>query len=160
MPNRKRNWFGEKIKSDGYTFDSKKEEAFYRNFVKNSGYQFDVHKSFMLHPIIDFLDGRLRLRSSNYTPDFVLYDKDGELKHVIDVKTGFNMQYNIDPAAALRFKLFALQYKHPVEVVVPNLKSFRVKIVGATKKFNPTTMSSLDYDLEDLISNKEKSMER
>lgn len=145
-------WFGEKVKLDGYSFDSQKEAAFYMRFVKNSGYKFDVHKSFRLHPIIEMYGGMLRLRSSNYTPDFVLYNKDGSIAHVIDVKNSFNTTYAIDAAASLRFKMFAYKYGIPVEVIVPRVKSFRVKILGSTKKFEPVSKIDFDYSVQDLVT--------
>lgn len=144
-------WFGEKVKLDGYTFDSQKEAAFYKRFIKDSGYKFDVHKSFRLHPIIEMCGGMLRLRSSNYTPDFVLYNEDGSIAHVVDVKNSFNTTYAIDAAASLRFKMFAYKYKTPVEVVVPRVKSFRVKVLGGTKKFEPVSKVDFDYSVQDLV---------
>lgn len=144
-------WFGEKVKLDGYTFDSQKEAAFYLHFIKDSGYEFDVHKSFQLHPIIEMCNGILRLRSSSYTPDFVLYNEDGSIAHVIDVKNSFNTTYAIDAAASLRFKMFAYKYKVPVEVVVPRVKSFRVKVLGSTKKFEPVTKTDFNYTIEELV---------
>lgn len=143
-------WFGEKVHLDGYVFDSKKEATFYERFVKGSGFNFVVHKGFQLHPIIELFDGKLRLRSSKYTPDFVLYDRNGDIKHVVDVKNSFT-SYAIDPAAALRFKLFAQKYGAPVEVVVPRLKSFRVSILGPTKKVNPVTKYDFNYETSDLV---------
>lgn len=145
-------WFGEKVKLDGYTFDSQKEAAFYKRFIKDSGYKFDVHKSFHLHPIIDMCGGVLRLRSSNYTPDFVLYNEDGSIAHVVDVKNSFNTTYAIDAAASLRFKMFAYNYGMPVEVVVPRVKSFRVKVLGTTKKFEPVSKDNFDYSVQDLVT--------
>ncbi|OYS80640.1 hypothetical protein CBG04_09790 [Limosilactobacillus reuteri] len=143
-------WFGEKTHYKDYVFDSKKEEAFFRGFIENSGYKFDVHKSFKLHPIIEMCNGVLKLRSSSYAPDFVLYDDKGNISHVIDVKNSFT-SFAIDPAAALRFKLFALKYKIPVEVVVPRVKSFRVKIMGTTKKFEPIVKYDFNYNVNDLV---------
>lgn len=93
----------------------------------------------------------LRLRSSNYTPDFVLYNKDGSIAHVIDVKNSFNTTYAIDAAASLRFKMFAYKYKVPVEVVVPRVKSFRVKVLGSTKKFEPVAKTNFNYTIEELV---------
>lgn len=150
MRKRAGTWFGEKVKSDGFTFDSKKEEAFYQKFIKPSGYSFDVHKSFKLHPIIELCDGDLRIRGSHYSPDFVLYDDKGKMLHVIDVKNSFT-SFAIDAAASLRFKLFALTYEVPVQVVVPRANDFRVKIMGTTKKFEPVTQSDFDYEIKDLL---------
>ncbi|PWT34040.1 hypothetical protein DKZ26_11630 [Limosilactobacillus reuteri] len=150
VKNKAGTWFGQKIEKDGYKFDSIKEYNFYENFVKPSGLKFEVHKGFKLHPIIELQNGDLRLRSSIYTPDFVLYNKDGGMKHVIDIKSGFT-QFAIDSAAALRFKLFADKYKVPVEVIVPRVHDFRVKIMGTTKKFNPLIREDLTYDTSELV---------
>lgn len=143
-------WFGQKTHFDGYTFDSKKEEAFYRSFVKTSGYKFTVHERFKLHDKIELLGGLIKLRGSYYTPDFVLYDDNGEIAHVIDVKNSFT-SFAIDAAASLRFKMFALTYHIPVEVVVPRVTSFKVKVMGTTKKFEPQVKLNFNYCLEDLF---------
>lgn len=142
-------WFGEKVELDGYKFDSQKEAKFYEKFIKNSGFKYEVHKRFQLFPMFELLNGALRIRSISYTPDFVLYDDDGNLKHVIDVKNSFT-SFAIDVAAAMRFKLFAYVYKVPVEVVVPKAHSFRVKITGTTKKFNPVEKTDFVYSVERL----------
>ena len=72
------------------------------------------------------------------------------MKHVIDIKSGFT-QFAIDSAAALRFKLFADKYKVPVEVIVPRVHDFRVKIMGTTKKFDPLIREDLTYDTSELV---------
>lgn len=108
-----------------------------------------------MHPIVELCNGVIKLRSSSYKPDIVIRDKKGKLLHVIDIKSGFNTQYNIDQAAALRFKMFAMKYEIPVEVVVPNLKSFRVKIIGTTKKFTPVTKHDLNYTIDELVKEEE-----
>lgn len=144
-------WFGEKVKVDGFTFDSKKEHQFYERFIKNSGYKFEVHKGFQLHAAIPLLNGKLKVRSSRYTPDFVVYDQDGSIKHVYDLKNSFTA-FAIDQAAALRFKWFELKYGIPVEVVVPRVNSFKVKIMGTTKKFEPVTVDDVGYNIDDLVT--------
>lgn len=135
---------------DGHKFDSQKEAQFFRGFIHGRGLKYDVHKSFQLHPMIE-LDNGVRLRSSKYTPDIVVYNNDGEIMHVYDVKSGFNTTYNIDPAAALRFKLFTQEYGVPVEVVVPRTHDFKVKIVGTTKKANPIVKNSVAYKWQDAV---------
>lgn len=145
------HWFGEKVQLDGYTFDSIKEAKFYETFVKPSGYQFDVHHGFLLHPKITLANDRINLRSSKYTSDFVIYDGQGKIKHVYDLKNSFT-SYAIDQAAALRFKMFSIKYGVPVEVVVPRAKSFRVKVMGTTKKFNPVVKDNFDYTVEELVA--------
>lgn len=151
MKKRAGSWFGEKIKSDGYIFDSKKEEAFYRRFKKNNSNPFDVHKSFSLHPIIELCDGDLRICEIHYSPDFAIYNQEGQIAHVIDVKNSFT-GFAIDAVASLRFKLFALTYGLPVEVIVPRTNDFKVKIMGTTKKFNPLIKDNFNYNIKDLIN--------
>lgn len=142
-------WFGEKVELDGYTFDSKKEAIWYARFVKPSGYEFKVHPKFELIPKIEVVHG-LNLRSITYKPDFVIYNEDGSIKHVYDLKNSFTT-YAIDIAASLRFKLFGWRYKLPVEVVVPRAKSFRVKVMGTTKKFEPIEKTNFDYTVDELV---------
>ena len=143
-------WFGEKVKVDGYTFDSKKEYDFYRKFVRDCGYRFEVHPNFSLHDTFKLAGRDVNIRSSRYTPDFVIYDENDSIMHVYDLKNSFTT-YAIDQAAALRFKWFAWRYQIPVEVVVPRAHDFKVKILGTTKRFNPVTRSNIDYDLNELI---------
>lgn len=144
-------YFGKKIEYHGEKFDSMREANFFKKFVEPFDYNYTLHENFRLHPIVELCGGVIKLRSSSYKPDVVIRDAEGNLQHVIDIKSGFNTQYNIDPAAALRFKMFAMKYGIPVEVVVPNLKSFRVKILGTTKKFTPITKYDLNYSIETLI---------
>lgn len=144
-------YFGKKIEYHGEKFDSMREANFFKKFVEPFDYNYTLHENFQLHPIVELCGGVIKLRSSSYKPDVVIRDAEGNLQHVIDIKSGFNTQYNIDPAAALRFKMFAMKYGIPVEVVVPNLKSFRVKILGTTKKFAPITKYDLNYSIETLI---------
>lgn len=143
-------YFGKKIEYHGEKFDSIREANFFKKFVEPFDYNYTLHENFRLHPIVELCNGVIKLRSSSYKPDVVIRDDDGKLLHVIDIKSGFNTQYNIDPAAALRFKMFAIKYGIPVEVVVPNLKSFRVKVMGTTKKFKPVTKHDLNYTIANL----------
>ena len=48
MKNKAGTHFGRKVELDGYVFDSQKEADFYQRFIKNSGYQFEVHPRFVL----------------------------------------------------------------------------------------------------------------
>lgn len=150
MKKRAGTWFGEKVKADGYTFDSKKEYDFYRKFIKDCGYRFEVHPNFSLHDTFKVVGRDINIRSSRYTPDFVIYDSDNSIKHVYDLKNSFT-SYAIDQAAALRFKWFAWRYGIPVEVVVPRAHDFKIKILGITKRFNPVTRLDVDYDLDEMI---------
>lgn len=121
--------FGKKVEVDGYKFDSEKEANFYLRFVKTCGKRFEVHKSFEL--ISKFSVGGYKQRSITYAPDFVVYDADGHIEHVYDVKSGINQQA-VNTAAKLRFKLFALKTGIPVEVVVPRKHDFKMKLFGFT----------------------------
>lgn len=143
-------WFGEKVEADGYTFDSKKEFQFYEKFIKDSGHPFQVHQPFTLHEAIELVDGAVKIRSSRYTPDFIVYGNDDKPAHVYDLKNSFT-SFAIDQAAALRFKWFEKEYGIPVEVVVPRANSFKVKIMGTTKKFEPVVVENVDYTIEELV---------
>lgn len=123
------NHFGKKVEVDGYKFDSEKEANFYLRFVKTCGKRYEVHKSFEL--IGKFPVGGYKQRSITYAPDFVVYDADGRIEHVYDVKSGIN-QRAVDTAAKIRFKLFSLKTGLPVEVVVPRKHDFKMKLYGFT----------------------------
>lgn len=137
---------GTKVYRDGYTFDSAKEDYFYTEFVKKSGFDFDVHPKFELAK-----GGRLdrvNVRSVIYTPDFVIYDGVGQMTHVFDVKNSFGV-YGIDPVVQLRFKLFLLRYKIPVEAVVVRTHDFKVIAQGVDRRRQPKTAlvrTNINYD--------------
>lgn len=137
---------GTKVHCDGYTFDSKKEAFFYTEFIKKSGVTFDVHPAFILEKggRID----RVNVRNVIYTPDFVTYDDGGQMTHVYDVKNSFGV-YGIDPVVSLRFKMFLLRYKIPVEAVVVRTHDFKVIAQGIDRRRQPTAAlvrTSIDYD--------------
>lgn len=118
--------FGKKVEIDGFKLDSEKEAAFYQRFIKNCGKNYHVHPSY---PLIDrFPVGGSPMRGVSYAPDFVIFDGD-EIMHVYDVKTSLS-PLAIDGAAKLRFKMFAVRYGMPVEVVVPRKHDFKVKLFG------------------------------
>ena len=98
--------FNKWIVIDGYKFPSEKEANFYLRFIKTCGKRYEVHKSFEL--IGKFSVGGYKQRSITYAPDFVVYDADGRIEHVYDVKSGIN-QRAVDKAAKIRFKLFSLK---------------------------------------------------
>lgn len=125
---------GTKVYLDNCKFDSQKEARFYANFVKKCGYDYDVHPRFDLFKV-QKLD-HMTVGQIVYTPDFVIYDKDGQMLHVYDVKNSFG-EYGIDAAAALRFKIFAHRYKIPVEAVVMRTNDFKVIAQGCTKRRPP-----------------------
>jgi len=93
-----------------------------------------------------------------YKPDFVIYDRNGRILHVYDVKSSLDGRYGADPAAKLRFNLFQRRFKKAVEVVVPRKNDFKMRIFGLSKNVNTrrvTTkgkvqfydiMQNIDYD--------------
>lgn len=118
--------FGKKIELDGIKFDSKKEAFFYQHYIENCGKNYHVHPNY---PLVDkFPVGGYPMRGISYAPDFVIFNGD-EIAHVYDVKTSLSNRA-IDGAAKLRFKLFALRYGVPVEVVVPRQHDFKSKFFG------------------------------
>lgn len=118
--------FGKTVIIDGIKFPSEKEANFYLHFIKNCGKNYHVHPSYSL--IDKFQVGGNSMRGISYAPDFVIFEGD-EIAHVYDVKTSLS-QLAIDSAAKLRFKLFALRYGIPVEVVVPRKHDFKTKFYG------------------------------
>ena len=92
------------------------------------------------------------MKAKTYVPDFLIYDEEGDWTHVIDIKTGFNFKA-IDSGTRDKFRLFAKRYNFPVEIVVPSTKTFRMKILGLVGGFDDIRMSSLDYQVRDLIGN-------
>ena len=48
MKNKPGTHFGQKVVIDGYKFDSKREGAFYQNFVKGKVPWFDYHPKFTI----------------------------------------------------------------------------------------------------------------
>lgn len=146
---------GNKIKIDDITFDSQKEANFYIRFVKDSGYKYEIHKPYILLNKFVVKDN-VNIRGLKYTPDFVIYDKQGKILHVYDVKNSFTV-YGIDQAAQLRFKLFMYTYHLPLECVVVRTHDFKTTILGTTKKRKITIHKSFDYSWKDnLILPKDK----
>ena len=136
--------YGNKVKENGITFDSKKEYNFYKSFLENSGVE-----SITIHEKFDLLEknvvnDKITLRGITYRPDFVVRNG-GEIKHVFDVKNSFGT-YGVDRGAGIVFKLFAKKYKIPVEVVVVRTHDFKVKILGTTKKYEIQYHNNVDYD--------------
>lgn len=121
--------FGRKVVYKKWKFDSEKERDFFIRFIEHSGKRFEVHKSFELKPktrVCGYNQHSLR-----YSPDFVIYDENGEMVHVYDVKTGISDRA-VDAAAKIRFVLFGSRYNMPVEVVVPRRYDFKMKLFGFT----------------------------
>lgn len=140
---------GTKVYLDGFTFDSQKEAGFYERFIKPCGYDYDVHPRYHLTKLTSI--GPVKVPAIAYTPDFVVYDEAGRIKHVYDVKNSFGV-YGIDGSVKLRFKLFALNEGLPVEAVVVRKHDFKVKLQGTTKsKKEPLVTQSVDYEWTELI---------
>lgn len=159
------NHTAKKVTVGSFTFDSQKEANFYLKFIKNSGYKHEIHPSFLIKDKVAL--GGVNLTRISYAPDFVIFDDYGKIKHVYDVKTSINTQFGADTAAKLRFNLFARKYGVPVEVVVPRVNDFKMKIYGLTKNVNTRherinrkgkkivefydVMANIDYDVTDFI---------
>lgn len=136
------HYFGKKVHVDGHKFDSKKEAQFYLQFVKPSGMRFEIHPHYQLldkFPLAGFW-----MRGLGYTPDFVIYNADGSIAHVYDVKAGFTA-YAVSTAARIRFVLFAYRYHIPVECVIVRKHDFKMKMFNFTK-----------YDIQEAHAKKDK----
>ena len=121
--------FGKKVTYNGIKFDSQKECDFFKKYLENCKYRVEIHQRFQLlekFPVCGY-----NMSGIAYTPDFVVYDQEGQMLHVYDVKTGLT-SWLIDPAAKIRFKLFAWKHNLPVEVVVPRAHDFKMKMPGFT----------------------------
>lgn len=165
--------FGKKVPYKDWDFDSIKERDFFIQFIENSGKKFKIHPSYKV--VDKFPVGGYNQRGITYAPDFVVFDDEGAIAHVYDVKTGIN-QRAVDTAAKLRFKLFSLKTGLPVEVVVPRKHDFKMKLFGFTNPKIQTAHAcydrhknikrrkngepvykyydvyhSIDYDIHDLI---------
>ena len=95
--------FGKKVHYKNWDFDSIKERDFFIRFIESSGKKFKIHPSYKV--VDKFPVGGYNQRGITYAPDFVVFDDEGAIAHVYDVKTGIN-QRAVDTAAKLRFKLF------------------------------------------------------
>lgn len=134
--------------SDGYVFDSDKEHNFYHRFVKNCGYKYEVHPSFVLQKLTKLSStNKAKISAISYTPDFVIFGDVGEMIHVYDVKNSFG-PYGIDQSNKLRFRLFAMKYGIPVEAVVIRANDFKTIVQGVTKPLSdkqPLIKTDFDY---------------
>ena len=83
------------------------------------------------------LDGG-KVRAIRYIPDVVVFNHDGSIKHVYDVKNSFG-PYGIDTGNKLRFNLFARKYGVPVEAVVVRKGDFKSIAQCVTKPKKPLT---------------------
>lgn len=137
-----------KVEYHGYKFDSVKECQFFANYIEPGNFNFECHPRFEIFPTVE-VNG-YKFRQAAYTPDFVVYDKGGDILHVYDVKNSFGA-YGIDAAAKLRFKAFTAKYKHPVEAVVMRKNYFKVKVLGTTKRQEEHAMQTINYHVWELM---------
>lgn len=144
----KSTYYNHKVKYQGYKFDSEGERDFYIKYLEKSGYRIAVHKTYKVLDLFEL--GGLRQRSIGYTPDFVVLNQDGTIKHVYDYKSSTNQKY-IQPTAKIRFKLFEYRYRQPVQVVTNLSHCFKMTILGFTTSFDTYRMTNIDYDIADYI---------
>lgn len=147
--------YGKKTEYNGHTFDSLKELDFYKRFCEQYDNDSDSKFIVKVHPSYDIvdkfeLDPGLKIRGARYTPDMVVEDRHGNLKHVYDVKNGFT-SYGVDAAAKLRFKLFTKRYGIPVEAVVVRKNDFKVKVYGMTKKTKEHVFEDINYNWREAL---------
>lgn len=125
--------FGKKVRLDGYTFDSKKEAQFYLEFIKPSGFKYEVH------PRYRYADRKPKdggyMVSKFYTPDFVVYDKQGNIMHMYDVKTSISQAGWTDGAKA-NIYWYQRFSKPTIEIVVPRQHDFKMTFYGVSSKHN------------------------
>ncbi len=152
MTNKAGTHFGRKVELDGIVFDSQKEADFYQRFVKNSGYQYEVHPEFILEKPTKIM------QKISYKPDFVIYDRNGKILHVYDVKASLDGRYGASLDAKNKFNLFTRRFGKHVEVVVPRKNDFKMRFFGlksnvntrhVTRKGKPQfydIMTDLNYD--------------
>lgn len=109
MPRKPSKYYNKKETSDGITFDSKKEAAYYQDLKlrKAAGdiLGFDLQPEFELQPAMR-RQGKTH-RAIKYRADFRIYHTDGS-QEIVDVK-GYKT-----PEFKIKEKLFAARY--------PNLK--------------------------------------
>lgn len=125
------NFFSKKFVVDGIKFDSLKEYQFYQRFIKNSGYKFVDHPSYKVLDLFSL--GGWRQRGISYAPDFVVYDDDGEIKHIYDVKTSIAPQA-ITTGSKIRMILFQFRYRKAIEIVTPRKNDFKMVLINFTVK--------------------------
>ncbi|WP_429971299.1 DUF1064 domain-containing protein [Fructilactobacillus sp. Tb1] len=101
---------------DGIKFDSKAEALYYQRHIKLLKKRFTCHKSFEIIP--KFKVGKKNKRHRVYSPDFVIYDDDGNMTKVIDVKPT-----KITTDASLRMTLFESIYHIPVTIAKYNYRT-------------------------------------
>lgn len=137
---------GRKVFIDGIKFDSQPEADFYSRFVKDCGYQFEVHPEFILEPAT--VKSGLKVAGIKYKPDFVIYDDNGKMLHVYDIKNSLGI-FGIDASNKLRFRLFLIKSGIAVEAVVVGKRQFKVAAQGPYRSRNekcPLYKHDFHYD--------------
>lgn len=137
---------GRKVFIDGIKFDSQPEADFYSRFVKDCGYQFEVHPEFILEPAT--VKSGLKVSGIKYKPDFVIYDDNGKMLHVYDIKNSLGI-FGIDASNKLRFRLFLIKSGIAVEAVVVGKRQFKVAAQGPYRSRNekcPLYKHDFHYD--------------
>ncbi|WP_413627706.1 DUF1064 domain-containing protein [Fructilactobacillus vespulae] len=116
MKSKSNKYHAKRQEIDGIKFDSKAEALYYQNHVILLRKHFTVHESFEIIP--KFKVGKKNKRHRVYSPDFVLYDNDGNMTKVIDVKPT-----KVTADASLRMTLFEYKYGIPVTVAKYNYRT-------------------------------------
>lgn len=148
-----------KSRADGYTFDSEAEKRFYLEYLKYWPFRLDIHPNFRVRD--KYTLGGYTCRGRSYKPDFVLYDREGEIYHVYDVKGSIvpRMDKNgverakvyIDASMRKSIDDFQRRQHIPVEIVTPMKGRFRMTILGPTKPIGVHEFTGVDYDVKKII---------
>lgn len=106
-----------KIEYRGMTFDSKAEFEYYRllAYREQKGEIRDLQRQvvFELQPSFKTDSGRT-IRAIKYIADFVYYDVDTGMRHIVDVKGSKMMETEV---FKIKSKMFAYIFREEIEVV-------------------------------------------
>lgn len=102
---------------DGYKFDSTAELRYYYQ-LKTLKLNFKVHEKFEI--LEAFTCNKKHYAHRTYTPDFSVYDDNGVLKEVIDVKGG---KATLTTDSSLRMAMFMFRHKVPVLIATYDSKT-------------------------------------
>lgn len=144
----------------GFTFDSEKELQFFREYLEGHEGRVEVHPNYRVTN--QYTLGGYKFRGRFYKPDFVVYDKRGEIAHVYDVKASISPKVDskgkqktpnvfINPAMRKSIDDFQRLHRIPVELVVPMKGRFRMTILGPTIPLGVFEFDSIDYDITEVI---------
>ena len=125
MKPRYRKYRNHKYYFHGHKFDSKAELQFYFLLLGEHA-NFRCHPRYEIIPHTDYshAGNDFHVNKHNYTPDFVLFNSNGKIQSVIDIK-GMN---NGSAYSHLRMDLFSLRYQVPVTIVRKKHGRFYKKI--------------------------------